>query len=112
MLEAAAVPNGEQPKYFMLNLVYATGVIETPSGITGARGEDTRLTLKVRSETQYLQAYLSLTCTLRRRFRLLRRFSLSHRVAAVVLLLFISKLEPRIVQAVLAVLSGRLSFPS
>jgi len=27
--------NGEQPKYFMLNLVYAAGVIETPTGISG-----------------------------------------------------------------------------
>lgn len=34
VFEAAGVPNGEQPKYFMLNLVYAAGVIETPSRIT------------------------------------------------------------------------------
>lgn len=41
-LEAAAVPSGEQPKYFMLNLVYAAGVIETPSRITRALEGDTR----------------------------------------------------------------------
>lgn len=45
----------------MLNLVYAAGVIETPSRIT--RPPEWRYEaapLKVRSETQYLQAYLSL----------------------------------------------------
>lgn len=40
--EAAGIPNGEQPKYFMLNLVYAAGVIETPSRITRPRAGDTR----------------------------------------------------------------------
>lgn len=61
MLEAAGVPNGEQPKYFMLNLVYAAGVIETPSRITRRGVEIRGAPLKVRSETQYLQAYLSLS---------------------------------------------------
>jgi len=61
VLEAAGVPNGEQPKYFMLNLVYAASVIETPSRITRARVEIRGALLKVRSETQYLQAYLSLS---------------------------------------------------
>lgn len=53
--------NGEQPKYFMLNLVYAAGVIETPSRITRPGVEIRGAPLKVRSETQYLQAYLSLS---------------------------------------------------
>jgi len=61
----AGVPNGEQPKYFMLNLVYAASVIETPSRITRPGVEIRGAPLKVRSETQYLQAYLSLSapCT-------------------------------------------------
>lgn len=45
----------------MLNLVYAAGVIETPSRITRPGVEIRGAPLKVRSETQYLQAYLSLS---------------------------------------------------
>lgn len=60
-LRLLVFPNGEQPKYFMLNLVYAASVIETPSRITRPEVEIRGAPLKVRSETQYLQAYLSLS---------------------------------------------------
>lgn len=99
-LLAAGVPNGEQPKYFMLNLVYAVGVIETPSewDYRGTGVEDTKRTaLKVRSKTQYLQAYLSLGVP----YTPSNEKSPSqtpHRP------LFISELEIRIIQATLAFL--------
>lgn len=106
----------------MLNLVYAAGVIETPSRITRPPGwRYEAAPLKVRSETQYLQAYLSLGVPYTPSFP-----SLSSRLSTAVTsscsppfsrlraptpssryhggLLLISELKARIIQAVPAVL--------
>jgi len=85
----------------MLNLVYAAGVIETPSRITRPGVEIRGAPLTVRSETQYLQAYLSLGTpytlfTVRRCRRRPRYYGP----------LFISELKARIIQAVLAARSA------
>lgn len=93
----------------MLNLVYAASVIETPSRITRPGVEIRGAPLKVRSETQYLQAYLSLSAPYTPPFLSAgfvstlvqhhRRLCYHHG------LLFISELKARIIQAVLAALA-------
>jgi len=104
--------NGEQPKYFMLNLVYAAGVIETPSRITRPGVEIRGAPLKVRSETQYLQAYLSLSTPYTPPY-LLASSVLTLRVSAppstTTECFSFSELKVRIIQAILAALA---KFPS